>query len=280
MGKQNIRFGYSPCPNDTFMFWAWAHQKISTPVSLQPTLFDIQELNRLALDDAELELTKVSMATYLDPRIRSEYELLSAGAALGRGCGPLVVSKKSWSKDAPTPLKLAIPGRNTTAFRLTEMALGPWIQEWVELRYDEIMPAVLSGEVEAGVIIHESRFVYRDLGLKCAFDLGQWWEEETGFPLPLGVMIARKTLSDETVREVEQNLSRSIGLAWDVLSKGTDHPDHDSLWRYLRDNAIELDDNTMRSHIELYVNDYSLDLGEEGRMAVEAFKERSSASAR
>jgi len=157
------------------------------------------------------------------------------------------------------------------------MAIGPWVKEWIELRYDEILPAVLSGNrVDAGVIIHESRFVYRELGLTCAFDLGEWWERETGLPLPLGVMLARNDLTQETVSRVEQNLRESITLAWRLIEQPEPQALNESLWSYLRANAIELDDTTIRSHIDLYVNQYSLDLGSEGRAAITAFEERAS----
>lgn len=257
------------------MFWAWVHEHLSTSLTLVPHLHDIQKLNRIALQNADLELTKVSIATYLEPQVQERYRLLSAGAALGRGCGPLVVSKKPWSSQKPTPMRLAIPGPNTTAFRLAQMALAPWVSEWVELRYDKILEAVEAEEVEAGVIIHESRFAYQEMGLLCAFDLGDWWERETGLPLPLGVMVARKDLEPEVVAEVERNLEAGIRLAQDTIARAKEEERSESLWRYLRDNAIELDDHTIRSHIELYVNDYSLDLGTQGRAALAEFAIRS-----
>ena len=268
-----IRFGYSPCPNDTFMFWGWVHDRLDSPLAVTPALHDIQELNRLAIEHHELEFTKVSMATFLHPSVRESYRLISSGAALGRGCGPLVVSKSPW--DRSTPLRLAIPGRDTTACRLAEMALGERVSEWVELRYDEIMPALLDGSrVDAGVIIHESRFVYHRFGLSCAFDLGEWWETETGLPLPLGLMVAHKDLEPEVVTQAEESLRESILLSQEIFQVGVQHRQSDLLWKYLRDHAIELEDETMSSHIELYVNDFSVDLGAEGRAAVEEFERR------
>ena len=268
-----IRFGYSPCPNDTFMFWGWVHGKLESSLAVTPVLHDIQELNRLAIEHQELEFTKVSMATFLHPSVRESYRLICSGAALGRGCGPLVVSKSSW--DRTRPLRLAIPGRDTTACRLAEMALGSQVSDWVELRYDEIMPAVLDGSrVDAGVIIHESRFVYHRLGLKCAFDLGEWWETETGLPLPLGLMVARNNVDLKVVTRAEQCLKQSILLSQEIFHSGAEHPQSASLWNYLRDHAIELEDETMASHIDLYVNDFSVDLGAEGRAAVEEFERR------
>ena len=267
------RFGYSPCPNDTFMFWGWVHGKLDRPLAVTPVLHDIQELNRLAIEQHELGFTKVSMATFLHPSVGESYRLISSGAALGRGCGPLVVSKSVW--DRSTPLRLAIPGRDTTACKLAEMALGNRVVEWVELRYDEIMPAVLDGNrVDAGVIIHESRFVYDRFGLNCAFDLGEWWESETGLPLPLGLMVAHKDLRPEVVTQAEECLRESILLSQEVFRRGAEHPQSALLWKYLRDHAIELEDETISSHIELYVNDFSVDLGAEGRAAVEEFERR------
>lgn len=266
-----INFGFSPCPNDTFMFWAWVHGQLSSELELTPQLADIQQLNRLGLDQGQLEFTKISMGTYLHPTIRERYKLLSSGAALGRGCGPLVVAREALCDERP--LRLAIPGRDTTACRLAEMALGDRVGEWVELRYDEIMPAVLEQDrVDAGVIIHESRFVYSGLGLVCALDLGQWWEERTGLPLPLGLMVARNDLPEDLVTEVERNLRHSIALAQSVVERGPEDEQCASLWSYLRANAIELDDEVMRAHVDLYVNEFSLELGVEGRAAIARFE--------
>lgn len=251
------------------MFWAWAHGRVDTALLLRPRLEDIQELNRLALTEAPLALTKVSASTYLDPRVQELYRLLNVGAALGRGCGPLVVSNQPWSP-GDAPLRLAVPGLDTTACRLARAAMSEHVAEWVELRYDEIMPAVVEGRVEAGVIIHESRFTYASHGLQLALDLGAWWEERTGLPLPLGVMLARRDLSDGVVAEVERVLGASIRRAWEQIGDETD-PQGQELWSYLRDNAIELADSTITAHIELYVNDFSLDLQAEGRQALERF---------
>lgn len=263
----NLDFGYSPCPNDTFMFWAWAFGRVASPLSLRPRLEDIQELNRLALTRAPLPLTKASASTYLDPEVRQRYRLLNVGAALGRGCGPLIVNREG-------PLtgrlrRLAVPGFDTTACRLARAALGDQVDEWVELRYDEIMPAILGSTVDAGVIIHESRFTYQSQGLKLALDLGLWWEERTGLPLPLGVMLARRDLEESVVSQAETALAASIRLAWQTFQGPADAAAE--LWTYLRAHAIELDDNTMAAHINLYVNDFSLDLGAEGREALRQF---------
>ncbi len=265
-----LEFGFSPCPNDTFMFWAWVHQKVQSSIVLEPVMADIQELNRWALGDEPLALTKVSASTYLEPKVQERYRLLNVGAALGRGCGPLMVSKAPWSSGSGGLAKVAIPGRNTTAFRLAQSALGDQVTEWVELRYDDIMPAVLEGRVDAGVVIHESRFTYAGLGLHLAFDFGSWWEDLRGLPLPLGVMVARRDLGEDLVAEVERSLGESLAQAWKLFEQ-PDSPENQELWTYLRHHAIELDDTTMSSHIDLYVNAYSADLGEEGRAALARF---------
>lgn len=265
-----IDFGFSPCPNDTFMFWAWAHQRVETELSLQPNLADIQELNLRALGSDPLPLTKVSASAYLEPLVQERYRLLDVGAALGRGCGPLIVSKRAWTEQDQNPMRLAVPGLNTTACRLARAALGPKVSEWIELRYDEVMPAVIEGQVDAGVIIHESRFTYQGLGLHLALDLGQWWEKRSGLPLPLGVMVARRDLEDNVVAKIEQALSASLKQAW-TLFQAPDSSQAQELWQYLRDNAIELDDTTIASHIELYVNEFSLSLGGLGREALGEF---------
>ena len=265
-----LEFGFSPCPNDTFMFWAWAHERVASQITLMPRMADIQELNKMALADAPLALTKVSASTYLEPKVRERYRLLNVGAALGRGCGPLMVSKTPWALGDSELPRVAIPGRNTTACRLAQAALGGQVKEWVELRYDDIMPAVLDGRVDAGVVIHESRFTYAGLGLHLAFDFGTWWEKLTGLPLPLGVMVARRDLDDAVVAEAERTLAASLARAWKLFEQPAD-PENRELWEYLRHHAIELDDTTMAAHIDLYVNEYSADLGAEGHAALERF---------
>lgn len=264
-----IDFGFSPCPNDTFMFWAWVHGQVDTTLQLRPHLADIQELNRLALGHSPLSLTKVSVPTYLAPAVQNSYRLLSSGAALGRGCGPLVVARAPWNEAGPR--RIAIPGLNTTAFQLARTALAEAPIEWVETRYDRIMAAVLEGEVDGGVIIHESRFAYQGLGLICGLDLGSWWEEKTGHPLPLGLMVGLKTLGEPILEEVERVLRRSVEIGWHTLNLPAADERRQSLWAYLKDNAIELDEATILSHIELYVTEFSRDLGPAGRSALECF---------
>lgn len=262
-----LEFGYSPCPNDTYMFWALVHGKINSAPEIGTRFADIQMLNQLATGPNFLPLTKVSAATFFHPLVQQRYCLLKAGAALGRGCGPLVVSLPQRSLDSnDAPLRLAHPGPLTTAAALSRMALGARVGEWVEMRYDRIMPAVAAGEVDAGVIIHESRFVYPRLGLGCLLDLGQWWEERYRLPLPLGVMVIRRDLQAELAGAIEAALQLSIHLADQAV---TDR--QSELWEYMRSHAIELEDDTIYSHVQLYVNDFSRDLGPVGQSALEAF---------
>ncbi len=269
-----IDFGYSPCPNDTFLFWAWVHGLISEAPPITPRFADIQELNLRALGETPWALTKVSASTYFRLEVQERYRLLSVGAALGRGCGPLVVSRKPWPRMPQGSLRLAVPGLDTTACRLARAALGSRVTDWIELRYDQIMPAVLQGrQVDAGVIIHESRFAYQSFGLHLALDLGQWWEEQTGLPLPLGVMVAHRSLELDPVARVEEALRQSLEMAWQVFAQPKDSPGNQSLWDYLRTHAIELEDSTIAAHIELYVNQHSLELGTEGRTALERLEQ-------
>jgi len=178
---QTLRFGYSPCPNDTFAFHALTHGLVDTPLRIEPVLADIEELNVRARS-GQLELTKLSYGAF--PVVGDRYRLLRSGAALGHGCGPLVVAREPMSLADAVAGPLAIPGRDTTAFLLLRLAAGA-PTEVVELRYDRILAAVEHGEVPAGLVIHESRFTYEEHGLVKVADLGEWWEGETGLPVPL-----------------------------------------------------------------------------------------------
>ncbi len=258
--SQLLPFGYSPCPNDTFMFYGWSQGRIQTAIPIEARLGDIQELNLQALGPKPLPLTKISAALY--PQVQANYKILSSGAALGLGCGPLVVGGEAGG--ALSQRKVAHPGIHTTAYQLTRMALDLEPNQLVEMRYDEILPAVISGQVGAGVIIHESRFAYQALGLKCLLDLGSWWEKKTNLPLPLGIMVCQVGLPDSVQAAAEQALRTSIEYAWENT---------DQAWDYIKAHAIELEDATIRSHIDLYVNSWSKDLGTQGREALQAFFE-------
>ncbi|MFM2140163.1 MAG: hypothetical protein RLZZ25_428, partial [Gemmatimonadota bacterium] len=246
---RTLTFGYSPCPNDTFAFHALSHGLVETPVTIRPVLLDIEELNRRA-HHGEFDLTKLSVGAFAG--VGDRYRLLRSGAALGYGVGPLVVARTPRSLEAAVRGRVAIPGRETTAYRLLRTA-APAIAETVEMRYDAILAAVRDGEVDAGLIIHESRFTYADHGLVKVIDLGEWWEAETGLPVPLAGICARADLDAETVTAVERAIRASVQYAFD-------HPEASRA--YVRAHAQEMSAEVCAAHIRLYVNAQSLDVGE------------------
>jgi 1,4-dihydroxy-6-naphthoate synthase len=227
------------------------HGLVDAPFTVEPVLLDIEELNRRA-HDGELDLTKLSFGAF--GAVGGRYRLLRSGAALGRGVGPLVVAR---GQRPIAGARIAIPGRETTAFlllRLAEPALG----NVVELRYDEILGAVERGEVDAGLIIHESRFTYAEHGLVAVADLGEWWEGETGLPVPLAGICARADI--DGVDEIEAAIRASVEYAFA-------HPEASR--QYVRAHSQELSDEVCDQHIALYVNEFSIDLGDEGLAAIE-----------
>ncbi len=253
-----LEFGFSPCPNDTFAFHAVTHGLIDSPVTLVPAMHDIEELNRRA-HHVELPVTKLSFGALA--QLRDRYRPLRSGAALGRGVGPLVVAREPMTLAEAAAGLIAIPGRDTTAFLLLGLAAGDTLGETVELRYDEVLGAVEHGEVDAGLIIHESRFTYVDHGLVKVADLGEWWEQRTNMPLPLATICVRDDIDDDTAAHIEQALSASVQHAFD-------HPADSAAW--VREHAQEMSEDVQRRHIELYVNDFTLDLGDEGMAAIDA----------
>lgn len=263
--EATLTLGYSPCPNDTFLFHALVHGAVEAPgLRFAPRLEDVETLNRLAAA-GELDVTKVSYGAV--PRLLEEYVLLRSGGALGRGCGPLIVAREPLSRDALAGARIAIPGRGTTANLLLRL-LAPDAPPGIEMVYGDIMPAVARGEVDAGLIIHESRFTYPDHGLVRVADLGEWWEATTGAPIPLGGIMARRSLGDARIRQVDDAVRRSVEHAFL-------HPDASRA--YVRAHAREMDDDVSRRHIELYVNAFSVDLGDEGEAAVAELFRRAAA---
>ena len=252
---RTLTFGYSPCPNDTFAFHALAHGLVDAPFRVDPVLRDIEELNRRA-HTGEFDLTKLSVGAFA--AVGDRYRMLRSGAALGHGVGPLVVARAPVSLANAVRGRIAIPGRETTAFRLLRLA-APDLGEVEELRYDKILRAVEAGDVDAGLIIHESRFTYADHGLVKVADLGEWWEGETGLPVPLAGICARNDLDAELVAQVERALRASVQYAFD-------HPDASR--DYVRANAQEMSAEVCRQHIALYVNEHSLDVGDAGMRAI------------
>jgi 1,4-dihydroxy-6-naphthoate synthase len=250
-----LTFGYSPCPNDTFAFHALTHGLVDAPFRIEPVLLDIEELNRRART-GEFDLTKLSVGAFAT--VGDRYRLLRSGAALGHGVGPLVVARTAMSLDEATRVRLAIPGRETTAYRLLRLA-APTLADVVALRYDRILRAVASGEVDAGLIIHESRFTYAEHGLVQVADLGAWWEAETGLPVPLAGICARADLDAGTIASAERAIRASVQHAFT-------HPNDSRA--YVRAHSQEMSDEVCDAHIRLYVNQHSLDIGEDGLQAV------------
>lgn len=254
MNNKRLKLAISPCPNDTFMFDAIVNRRIDLRgLEFDVEYWDIEELNRLALD-AENDITKCSTA--LIPAIVGEYALLDSGSALGRGNGPLLVRRKGET----TPLRrVAVPGEHTTANALVKR-LFPEIEERVPMLFSDIAEAVERGDYDAGVLIHEGRFVYHRRNLELVADLGLEWEGRMQLPLPLGSIVARRSLGAETVALVEEVLRESIAYAFT-------HPEVSR--EFIKAHAQEMEDDVIDRHIALFVNDFSLSLGAEGRRAVE-----------
>lgn len=248
---------YSPCPNDTYIFAALTNGLLEGAPRVRVHLADIEELNAAAAR-AQHELTKVSYGAI--PYLMGDYRILRAGGALGRGCGPLVVTRP----DGPTTLealrgrRVAIPGERTTAFMLLQLALGERPQA-VQMRFDQIIPAVARGDVDAGLIIHESRFTYPDAGLVAIADLGDWWEQASGLPIPLGAILVRNDVDDAHARALDASVRASLAYA---------SSNERAIMPYVREHAFEMQDDVMRKHIALYVNEFSDDIGEDGIDAV------------
>lgn len=254
-----LTLGYSPCPNDTFVFGALAQGLIPGAPAFAERLEDIETLNHLVLE-GQLDVAKVSFHAL--GHLRPQYCLLHAGGALGRGCGPLVVARETVEPADLHTLKIAAPGRLTTAvllLRLFDPRIGVGPRELVLMPFHRIMEATCQGEVDAGLIIHESRFTYPRYGLRQVMDLGAWWEEETGHPIPLGGIVARRSLGPELIGAVDRSLRASVEYA---------HLHPQRLRDYVAQHAQELDPEVMQAHIDLYVNEYTLDYGPAGEVAI------------
>jgi 1,4-dihydroxy-6-naphthoate synthase len=251
-----IELGFSPCPNDTFIFDAMVHNRIDTEgLSFKVTMADVEELNRLAMTNA-LHVTKLSFHAYA--YVFERYQLLNSGSALGTNCGPLLISKHIIEPDEVNKLRIAIPGKLTTANFLMGYAYPKAVNKQ-EMLFSAIENAVATGEVDAGVIIHENRFTYAERGFHKIVDLGEHWEQKTGFPIPLGGIAVHRRVSPANRLKIDRVLRRSVEYAMA-------HP-NDSM-PYTCQYAQEMSEDVMRKHIALYVNDYSVHLGEKGRAAV------------
>ncbi|SDK83519.1 1,4-dihydroxy-6-naphthoate synthase [Maridesulfovibrio ferrireducens] len=254
-----LKMGYSPCPNDTFIFHALASGAINIePYTLNITLADVEELNSLARA-GRMDICKVSV--HAAAHILNDYILLRAGGAMGRGVGPLLLTQEPCTIEALNGKRIAIPGRHTTAnllFNLMCREAGIQV-ETVEKVFDEIMPAIVSGEVDGGVVIHEGRFTFKGLGLSKVADLGKWWEDYSGLPIPLGCIAIKRSLGSEVASLINSAIRRSLTLSY---------VDPDQSWPYIKEHAQEMDDDVVSEHIDTFVTDYSMDVGEEGEKAV------------
>jgi len=260
--QKSLTLGFSPCPNDTFMFHPLVHKLVgSGGILFQERLEDVETLNLLALK-GELDISKVSYHAL--GHIRDDYALLRSGSALGRGCGPLLVASANLKPGELRAKTIAVPGRYTTALLLLRL-FDPTLDNFLVMPFNEIMDAVLEGNADAGLIIHESRFTYQGYGLHKLVDLGEWWETETGLPIPLGGIVARRSLGQETIATVERALRDGVTYAHE-------HPDQAA--RYICEHARELSGEVCAAHIKLYVNDFSVDLGVEGLRAIQCLMER------
>lgn len=252
----NLTLGFSTCPNDTFIFDAMVHNRVDTEgLTFETVMADVEELNRLAFA-GEIDITKLSYAAYA--QLTSQYVLLDAGSALGRNNGPLLISKTKIFPDEIPDLRIAIPGEHTTANLLLSVAY-PNVKEKKEYLFSDIEEVVLSGEMDAGLIIHENRFTYQKRGLKKVIDLGEYWEETTGSPIPLGGIVVNRNLPREVQEKVNRVMKRSVEYAYEQP---------DASYPFVKLYAQEMEESVMRSHIDLYVNEFTRNLGDEGKQAV------------
>ena len=263
-----LSLGFSPCPNDCFMFDAIVNRRIDLEgLSFEVRMDDVEALNRAAFADG-IDVTKLSYHAYA--YCADRYVLLDAGSALGRNCGPLLISKRPITSEqvAAGGLRIAIPGRYTTANFLLGLAF-PAAGDRTELVFSEIEPALVAGRFDAGLIIHENRFTYAAKGLRKIIDLGEFWEQETGAPIPLGGIVIRRSLPADVLQRVNRVMRRSVEYAF---------AHRDASLPFVREHAQEMSEDVMYRHIDLYVNEFSVDLGAEGRRAVEVLFDRARAS--
>ncbi len=255
---QTMTLGFSPCPNDTFIFDAMIHGKIDCEgLDFQVVMEDVEALNQRAFR-SELDITKLSYHAFT--HLTKSYALLHSGSALGNNCGPMLIAKNipdDW-EERIDEMKIAIPGKYTTANFLLGFAF-PTAKNRIETLFSDIENKVLQGEVEAGVIIHENRFTYQEKGLQKLLDLGEHWETTTGFPIPLGGIVTRREFPAELQQKINRVLRRSVEYAFANTA---------DVMPFVRAHAQEMEETVMLQHINLYVNDYTIDLGEKGLAAV------------
>jgi 1,4-dihydroxy-6-naphthoate synthase len=250
-----IRLGHSPDPDDAFMFWGLASGEVDARgFEFEHVLQDIQTLNEWALE-GRLEVTAISLHAY--PHVQDKYVLLPHGASMGSGYGPIVVTREPLTDEELRGVEIAVPGRMTTAFLTLRLRLGEF--RWREVPFDKIMDQVTSGEADAGLLIHEGQLTYGAAGLKKIIDLGEWWLEETGLPLPLGANVARRDLGPEVLRELSAVLAASIRAGLDNRERALE---------YALQFGRGLDNELADRFVGMYVNELTEDYGEEGRRAV------------
>lgn len=256
MTATKINIGFSPCPNDTFIFDALVNGKIDTEgFSFEPVLEDVETLNQWATA-GKLPITKLSFRALLDEL--DQYRILRAGSALGKGCGPLLISKRAIPAGEVEGCSIAIPGIHTTANMLLSYAFSGAVRRTPVL-FSAIEDEVAAGHYDLGLIIHESRFTYQQKGLRLVMDLGAYWEKETGYPIPLGGIAVHRSIPVPEQKIIDRLIRRSLEYAFSR---------YPALPPFVTENAQAMDPSVMRAHIDLYVNDFSLDLGEEGKAAI------------
>ena len=262
-----LQIAYSPCPNDTFVFDALAHGRVEGAPALDVTFADIDVTNGMA-ERGELDVLKVSYAVL--PYVLDTYALLPCGGALGRGCGPLVLTREAGAD--LNGRTVAVPSEKSTAYLLFRLwaadTLEGGVGEIVVMPFHEIMPAVRDGKVDAGLVIHEARFTYRNYGLHKLADMGEHWENTTGLPIPLGAIIAKRSLGEQKLRLLADSVRTSVRAAWD---------DPEASRPYVMEHAQEMDPAVADQHIGLYVNEFTADLGEDGYAAVRGLLTRAAA---
>ena len=256
-----LTLGFSPCPNDTFIFDALVHHKIDTEGLVFEVVFaDVEQLNKWAFK-GKLDITKLSYNAFT--HCVNNYALLDSGSALGNNCGPILIKKPNTILNNKS--KIAIPGKYTTANMLLNIAF-PKNQNKVETIFSEIEKQVLDGRADAGLIIHENRFTYKDKGLNKVSDLGEFWEKETGLPIPLGGIVVKRELPFSEQKKIERVLRKSVEYAF---------ANPNSSFDFVKCHAQEMEKEVVDAHIALYVNDYSISLGEQGRKAVKLLFKKS-----
>ncbi len=253
---KTVTLGFSPCPNDTFIFDALVNNRLRMDFIIDPVIRDVEALNAMAIA-GDLDVTKISFAAY--PAVSEKYQILSSGAALGHACGPLIIAKETVDWSEIENCEVAIPGQHTTANMLLS-TFFPKTGTRKEVLFSQVEEEVLSGNSRLGLIIHENRFTYLQKGLVKIADLGEIWEKEFQLPVPLGCIVVRRCLPDSEKVEIQRLIRESVSHAFS-------HPEDSA--DFVQQHAQEMDPEIRKMHIDLYVNQFSLDLGEEGREAIQ-----------